>query len=96
MHEAGFIANIFGKVSQEGDNIVLGFAFNRINHVQCLQRRAPGDSLGGLLRFAKRSLYIAGMCLDLEADAEFVLRLPFLAISGGNSAGSCVSSMNSA
>ena len=41
MHEAGFIANIFGKVGQEGDNIVLGFAFNRINPFNVESARAP-------------------------------------------------------
>ncbi len=76
MHEPGFRADIFGKVGQEGDDVVLGLGFDRIN-TRHIELSTLPDRLGSFLRDnTEFGLCITGMGFNLEPDTEFVLGLP--------------------
>ena len=79
MHEARFRPNDFGKMRQEGDNVVLDLGLNGVD---------AGDiEFGGFAffpDFLRRILGddaevchgVSGVRLDLEPDAEFRFRRP--------------------
>jgi hypothetical protein len=76
VHEARGRPDMLGEVGEEGDDVVLGLALDRVDALDLplallpdLARGAPGDDPEGCLR-------VAGMGLDLEPDAESVLGLP--------------------
>src|SRR5438045_1760760 len=76
VHEPGFGADMLGDVGQEGDRLVMHLALDLADALdlefaalaQCL-RRATRDH-------AELFLHLAGIGLDVELNAEIVLRLP--------------------
>ena len=79
MNEARLRPDDFGEVGEEGDDVVLGLALDRIDALD-VEDGVPGlgpDRLRGLGRNdAKLGLRIGGVGLDFEPDAEAGLRLP--------------------
>src|SRR5690242_6430524 len=87
MHEARGRADIFGKVGEERDHVMLGLALDLIDAVDLPLALGP-DLFRRLFRdHAQFGLRITGMGLDLEPDAEPVLRLPDLGHFGAGIAG---------
>ncbi len=79
MHEARLGADDLGEMGQEGDDIVLHLALDRVDAGDIEDRVAAlvPDFLGRLLRHdAKLGHGVGGVGLDLEPDAEAGLRLP--------------------
>jgi hypothetical protein len=66
MHEAGFFADMFGKVGQKGDDIMLCLALNLVDTVNFERTTLPhgGSGFGGY--DAQFCLCITGMCLNLK------------------------------
>jgi hypothetical protein len=78
VHEARLLAHVLGQVGEEGDDVVLGGRLDLVD-ARDLETAALPDRLGGRLGdHAEFRLGVAGMGLDLEPDAEAVLRLPDL------------------
>src|SRR5690606_17523321 len=76
MHEARLVADIFGKVGEKGDDVMLGLAFDLFDPVDIEIAALPHRFCGGFGDDTELRLSIAGMRLDLEPDTEFALRLP--------------------
>ena len=69
-------ADMLGDVGQEGDDVVLGLALDRVDPVD-LERALRPDRGGGFLRHdAQLGERVGGMRLDLEPDAEARLGRP--------------------
>ena len=76
MHEPGLVANMFGKVRQERDNVVLGFPLDLVDALDLESAAVPDRLCRFLGNYAERRLGVAGVGLDLEPDPELVFRLP--------------------
>ncbi len=79
VHEAGFRPDMLGKVRQKGDDVVLGFRFDRIDapNVEFGSGALFPDDVGGFFRMVPRFGHGAGgVRLDLEPDPEAALRSP--------------------
>ncbi len=88
MDEAGFRADDFGQVREEGDDIMLHLALDLVDAIDIEGRGAAllPDLGGGFFRdHAELGQRIGGMGLDLEPDAEFGFRRP-----DGGHLGACV------
>ena len=81
MHEAGLVADNFGKFGQEGDDVVVGFPFDFVDPVD------PGLGIGLVAAFANGAgglgwndsqvgLSVTGVGLDFKPDAKFVGGFP--------------------
>src|SRR6185295_15742690 len=78
MDEARGLADMLGQVGEEGDDVVLHRALDGIDAVDLELALGP-DGLGRRFRDQAEGRHgVAGMGLDLEPDAEAVLRLPDL------------------
>ncbi len=76
MEEARLRPDMLGEVGEEGDDVVLGLLLDLVDP-RDLERALLPDGARRLRRDdAERRLGVAGMRLDLEPDAETVLRLP--------------------
>src|SRR5215831_1000496 len=76
MQEAGGLADMLRQIGEEGDDVVLHLALDGVDAIDLEPALLP-DRLGrGLRNESERGHGIAGMRLDLEPDAEPVLRLP--------------------
>jgi hypothetical protein len=76
MHETGLVPDMFGEVGEEGDDVVVGFALDLVDAVDLPFAALPHRRRGLFRDHAQFGLGVAGMGLDLEPDAELVLRLP--------------------
>ena len=79
MDEARLGADDLGQMRQEGDDVVLHLAFDRVDALDiegCVAALLP-DLGGGFLRnHAELGQRVGGMGLDLEPDAELGFRRP--------------------
>ena len=76
---SGVLADDFGKMGQEGDNIMLGLALDFVDagDIECrVSGLVPDVLCRGLGNDAALGQSIAGMRLDFEPDAKFALRRP--------------------
>ncbi|MNT41907.1 hypothetical protein D3C72_1782910 [compost metagenome] len=79
MHETAVRADKFGKMGEEGDDVVLGDGFDFIDagDVEGGAAALFPDRLGRRFRNdAEVGQCVTGMCLDLEPDAELCFRRP--------------------
>ena len=77
MHEAGFRANDLGKVSEEGNHVVLHFRLDGVDagHVELgIAGLVPHGPCCILRDHAKLGLGVRRVCLDFEPDAELLFR----------------------
>ena len=76
MHEPRLRSHVLGDVGQEGDDVVLGLALDRVDPLD-LERAAFPDRGCGLWGYdAQFGERVGGMRLDLEPDAEARLGRP--------------------
>ena len=76
VHEARLLADVFGEIGEKGDDVVFGLTLDLVDPCH-LEGAALPDRLGRFFgNDAKLRLGVAGMSLDLEPDAELVLRFP--------------------
>jgi hypothetical protein len=79
VHEAGFRADDFGKVGQEGDDVVLHFRLDGVDagHVELGIAGLVPHGPGCVLRdHAELGLGVCRVRLDFEPDAELLFRRP--------------------
>ncbi len=85
MHEAAVRADRLGEPGQEGDDVVAGFPLDRVDALDVGgidARRASAPPFSRMVRAAdlpgwrRRGHRLGGQRLDLEPDAEAVLRRP--------------------
>lgn len=79
MDEAAIRADKFCQMRQEGDDVMLGDGLDLVDAGDIKYGVAAlfPDRLGRRFRdYADRSQRVAGMCLDLEPDAELRFRGP--------------------
>src|SRR5260221_13741805 len=87
MNETRVGTDVLGKVGQEGDHVVVGFALDLVDACDLELALLPDRARRRRRDDAQRCLGVAGMRLDLEPDAETVLRLPDRAHRGAARAG---------
>src|SRR5260370_4150144 len=85
-------ADMLGEVGQEGDDVMVGFALDLVDARDLEFALLPDRARGRRRDDAQRGLGVTGMRLDLEPDAETVLRLPDRAHRGAAIAGDHLSS----
>ena len=76
MNEPGLVADMFGKVGQERDNVMLGLALDLIDALDLECAAVPDRLCRFFGNYAELRLGVAGMCLDFEPDPELVFGLP--------------------
>ena len=80
MHEAGFVAHLFGDPGEEGDDVMLGDSFDRVDRGDVDHRVGGPPVPQGLGRRGRYDAQFAQlfrrMRLDLEPDLEAGFRLP--------------------
>jgi len=74
--EAGLRADVFGQVGEKGDDVVLRLPLDGVDPLH-LERAQPADVAGGLVGdHPQLGLRVAGMCLNVQPDAETRFGLP--------------------
>src|ERR1700758_5213076 len=76
MHEARLGADMLGKVGQEGDHVMAGFALDLVDALGLEPAALPDGASGAFGDDPERRLRGASMRLDLEPDPVAVLRRP--------------------
>ncbi len=78
---------MLGEVGEEGDDVVAGLALDRLDALDFEPAALPQRGRRFRRDDADGRLRVAGMCLDLEPEAEAVGRLPDPAHRGAAVAG---------
>ena len=79
MHEPRLRPDVFGKMRQKGDDVMLGFGFDRVDprNIELGRGTLFPDNVSGFLRYgAKVGHRTRGMRFDLEPDPEARFRAP--------------------
>src|SRR5258708_33601581 len=92
MNETRVGTDVLGKVGQEGDHVVVGFELDVVDACDLELGLLPDRARRRRRDDTQRRLGVAGMRLDLEPDAETILRLPDRAHRGAAIAGDHLSS----